>query len=294
MGIGNHNEKNFVWDDIHLSTIFSLSNNYSRNSTALHTHPHYEMFLIESGNIIHHNTNTKIKCAKNTAVIIPPNTEHDMFLSEDESSAKIMVISFDFKKLGEHSKNGANKLYSYFSSLLSDKNEVVILKNKYFGDFCRRFYAESEADPTLASFIIINMIEELFLNVLRTLKTNYDKSNASSILSYKTSAITSEIVLAKNIEDYMNMPGCTLTVLADKLNMCPRNTQKIIKRIYGQSFSERQAEIRLKRAIYLIEKTDLSFTEIAKAVNYNQYASFRKAFINKFGVSPSEYKAKLT
>ena len=176
----------------------------------------------------------------------------------------------------------------------SDKNEVVILKNKYFGDFCRRFYAESEADPTLASFIIINMIEELFLNVLRTLKTNYDKSNASSILSYKTSAITSEIVLAKNIEDYMNMPGCTLTVLADKLNMCPRNTQKIIKRIYGQSFSQRQADIRLKRAIYLIEKTDLSFTEIAKAVNYNQYASFRKAFINKFGISPSEYKAKLT
>ena len=293
MGIGNHNEKNFVWDDIHLSTIFSLSNNYAHSSAALHTHPHYEMFLIESGNITHHNTSMQSKCSKNTAVIVPPNMGHDMFLSHDESTAKIMVISFSFKKCGEHNKNGANKLYSYFSALLSDESKVVILKDKFFGDFCRRFYAESESDPALASFIIINMIEELFLHVLRMLKNNYNKSIAAPISSYKTSAITSEIVLAKNIEDYMNLPGCTLTVLADKLNMCPRNTQKIIKRIYGQSFSERQAEIRLKKAVYLIETTDMSFTEIANEAHYNQYASFRKAFIKKFGISPSEYRAGL-
>ena len=293
MGIGYHSEKSFIWDDVQLSTTFSFNQASSSNAIPLHSHSsHYEMFIIDSGTMLCYDENATLKFTKNTAIIIPPNVNHKLFPADMAQPPKIMYVAFSFKSTPKHNSAQDGKLFNYFNSLIGTKDQIVVLKDKFFSDFCHRFLSESESDPTLASFLITNLIEELFLRILRLLKVSHKTDSEAPIYSYKTSAITNDLIIAKNIEDYMNMPGCTLTVLAKKLNMCPRNTQKIIKRIFGQSFSEKMASARLKQAVYLIENTDLSFTEIAKRIHYNQYASFRKAFIAHYGMSPSEYREK--
>jgi AraC-like DNA-binding protein len=74
--------------------------------------------------------------------------------------------------------------------------------------------------------------------------------------------------------------------------MSPRNTQKILKKLYGVTFSEKIAEIKLNIATQKMIDTDLPLSEISKIAGYNQYPTFRRAFIKEYGVSPSEYREK--
>ena len=113
------------------------------------------------------------------------------------------------------------------------------------------------------------------------------------IYSYMSTAITNEVILSKTVENYLKEPGCNLSGLSEKLNMCPRNTQKTVKRIFGKNFSEKLREIRLNNALLYLCDDTLTLAEIARLTNYNQYASFRKAFIVEYGISPSEYREKI-
>lgn len=287
MGIGLHNEKTFVWNDTKISTVYSLSSKVY-TSASMHRHSHYELFLYESGNgTVSVGNKREHKLSRGNAVIIPPDTDHYIVHSDGTDS---MSIAFKFSKISENKQHGAAKVFQYFDKYLSDIEDVIILKDKFFADFVMRFRSESEADSVLAQVLIENLLEDLFLKILRLINKHATKMDDVPIYSYKSTAITSETILSKNIEDYMNQPGCTLTLLAEKLNMCPRNTQKVLKKIYGKSFSELSAQLRLNRAVYLIQNTDMSLAEIAKYSHYNQYASFRKAFILHFGVSPQEYR----
>jgi transcriptional regulator GlxA family with amidase domain len=62
-----------------------------------------------------------------------------------------------------------------------------------------------------------------------------------------------------------------------------------IKALTAQSTSEFIRTIRLKRAVSLLEKSQLSIEEISYAVGFSSTAYFTKCFRIQFGVPPSEY-----
>ena len=289
MPIGKHNQASFIFGDTKFSVIYSVSDKRRVIHSERHTHSQFEVHMFDVGGGYMSACGKRIKFAKNTVVLTPPNTEHEVF-SDDNDLPLVMGLTFSYKKAPSGASTNA-KLYSYFSRLLPKEGEIAVLKDKFFGELMRKFREESESDPTLASVLIINMLESFFLQILRLLSDN--KGERVPISSYKTTSITNDAVLIRNFEDYLSVPGCTLTYLSSKLNMCPRNTQKIFKRIFGMTFQEKMAEIRLSRAIKKIESTDMPLTDIAKEVGYNQYPTFRHAFIKKFGITPSEYSEKV-
>lgn len=291
MSIGPYNQKNFSWNDVRLFTTYSMKGGYIKLSSPKHNHPHYELFLFEAG----HGTVTSCGKAqtftKNTVVIIPPGVEHEVE-STDGYSISLMTVCFNYKKTPDYKAKDTEKLYSFFESLIP-KNEVSVIKDSYFGKFARSFAAEYESNRALAEALIVNLLENLFLRVLRILDKRTAERIDVPIYSYMSSAITNEVILSKTVENYLKEPECTLSGLADRLNMCPRNTQKTLKKIFGMSFSEKLREVRLKSALVYLEDENLSLKDIAKLANYNQYASFRKAFIVQYGISPSTYRIKI-
>ena len=50
-------------------------------------------------------------------------------------------------------------------------------------------------------------------------------------------------------------------------------------------------QVRLEQAALLLRETDLSIGSVAQSAGYNDALSFSKAFRQKYGLSPSEYKA---
>ena len=142
-----------------------------------------------------------------------------------------------------------------------------------------------------ASIMIKHLIEGLFVEMMRLLRGATD--DKIPLYSHKSVALSNDLVVAILIDEFMGMPDCTLASLSAELKMSTRNIQRIIKNAYNMSFSERMSELRITRAARLIERGDYSMTEIAEMSNYNRYDSFRKAFIAKMGISPSEYKQRV-
>lgn len=282
------NEKTFIWQDIKLSTVYGRIRPESA-SGPYHMHTQYEMFFFKKGKGCIVTESGKINISRNTLVIIPPNTSHHMML-DDPDEVKGMTVRFHYKKISDRRRQNTEQLYAFFANSMPAQNHFLVLKDKYFSRLYNEFFTESEATPVLASSLIKHMLEGLFLQILRLIHSPQKLGEQVPIYSYTTIALSSDSIIATSIDDFMNSPECTLSSLAEHLKMSPRNVQRILRKTYGQTFTERLAEVRLTQAAHLMKTTELSMIEIANRCNYNKYDSFRKAFITMHGISPTQYR----
>ena len=81
------------------------------------------------------------------------------------------------------------------------------------------------------------------------------------------------------IEDLSKMIGMSSVYLNKKMSA-----------LTGKTTSEYVRSIRLRKATQLLEKTDLSISEIAYEVGYNSPKYFSKYFKDEYGILPSEYR----
>ena len=281
------NEKIFTWNDVRFSTVYSML--VKAPYTALdHNHSQYEMFVFKEAKGEMRIGGKTIRLGRNMAVIVPPRTIHSVNI---EAGCKVlgMIVSFVYRSVTGVPGLGADKVYDVLDACIPKSGTPSILKGKYFGYFCSAFAEETESSPLIASALIRHLLEGLFIQVIRSTLGSTEKD--MSIFSYTSRGLSNDLVVAIEIDNYMYMPGCTLIGLSEKIKMSPRNIQRIIKNIYGKSFSERLAEIRITRAISLMSNSELSLAEISAMAHYNRYDSFRKAFIARLGVSPTEYRA---
>ena len=92
--------------------------------------------------------------------------------------------------------------------------------------------------------------------------------------------------------NYKSSPS--LAELAGILHLSVVQTQRIIKKLYNQTFSHRVLALRMNKAKKLITQTDMSVIEIAAAVGYNNAHNFFAAFKRETGTTPKQYRKKFT
>ena len=79
--------------------------------------------------------------------------------------------------------------------------------------------------------------------------------------------------------------------LAEEVNMSPRQLQRKIRAITGESPAVVIREERLLKAAQLFKRSRLSVQEVSNEVGYMSTPSFSRAFRRKFGVSPAAFNA---
>lgn len=100
--------------------------------------------------------------------------------------------------------------------------------------------------------------------------------------------------LCNLIYDYIeaNIKDVTLEGLAEELGYSVVYTGKLVKKIYGQTFSKLVQSQRCIRTAKLLLETDLSINEIIKSVGYENESFMRKIFKEKYGKNPLEYRKR--
>jgi AraC-like DNA-binding protein len=61
-----------------------------------------------------------------------------------------------------------------------------------------------------------------------------------------------------------------------------------------KTFSKFVQELRLQKAIRMLEKNEIPITEICYECGFNNISNFNRQFLNQYGVSPSRYRHKAT
>ncbi|WP_010522879.1 two-component regulator propeller domain-containing protein [Aquimarina agarivorans] len=91
------------------------------------------------------------------------------------------------------------------------------------------------------------------------------------------------------VEDHMMDTEFSVETLVAEMGMSRSNLYLKLKEITGLSSSEFIRSVRLKRAVQLIKKSDMSVKEVMYMTGFNTASYFSKCFKKQYGMVPSEY-----
>lgn len=84
--------------------------------------------------------------------------------------------------------------------------------------------------------------------------------------------------------------GCSLQQLAAEMHMHANYLGQIFKRETGKTYTTYITELRIEKAKELLDSKNLSISEIASSLGFNDYFYFLKTFKRVVGMTPKQYR----
>jgi two-component system, response regulator YesN len=97
-------------------------------------------------------------------------------------------------------------------------------------------------------------------------------------------------LIKKYIDTNYNREDLTLQNAADEFKISPAYLSRLLRQELGSSFIDYLTQVRIKKAIKLLEDPFIKIYEVAEKVGYNSQHYFCTAFKKAIGISPLEYK----
>ena len=99
-------------------------------------------------------------------------------------------------------------------------------------------------------------------------------------------------VIRQTVSNYIgnHYKTATLRELQEMVHQSESALSRQIKSIFGFTFKELLLQKRFERAVELLQQTDLSVSEIAAAVGYENTSFFYRRFREIYGISPKDYR----
>lgn len=132
----------------------------------------------------------------------------------------------------------------------------------------------------------------ILLQILVSIVRNYQDISRPSSLGLSALSASAEQQAPVIIERYFltEYRDLTLEELCSRLHLSPRQTERLLQKLYGKNFSQKKAESRMSAAVMLLTETDLSIAQIAEELGYASAPYFSSAFRSYFKVSPNYYR----
>ena len=76
--------------------------------------------------------------------------------------------------------------------------------------------------------------------------------------------------------------------LAERVSMSVNNLQKCFQQVYGKTVTEYIRDVRLSRALELLQTKEKNISEVVSAIGLNSHSYFSQMFKEKYGISPRD------
>lgn len=100
------------------------------------------------------------------------------------------------------------------------------------------------------------------------------------------------LLTIKYIEDNYYSNDLNINNISETLEVTSSYLSKILKKETGQSFIDYLTNIRIKKAMYIMEDPTIKIYDVAELVGYSNQHYFCRAFKKVVGISPTEYKRR--
>lgn len=259
----------------------------------VHSHDFFELMYVYSGSITHRIGEHVITLSRGDCLLLAPGVYHsiDAFKPDDIAFNLIMYPMFftlDFLNLISSNslitdfllnteEKREKQRFLYFPC--SEDEEVIETAEKILCEFL---------DPDVSSANISKcLLAVLFHNLLRVWKRN------GSAVKPRSDVRNRDI---RQIIQYIenNVATASLAEAATRFGYEKNYLSKMIKKAVGRSFIEIKHQVCVDYAKAMITDTDRSIAEIAQRVGFNNMSHFYKLFKDKEGLTPAEYREKLS
>lgn len=138
---------------------------------------------------------------------------------------------------------------------------------------------------------------ELALSVAREMVMFFKRPGGQSQFSAQLAAQTAERSVIRDVQDYVVehlKADLSVPALAAHAGMSERNFARTFKAETGSTPAEFVELARIDAARRLIEDSDVSLKRLADTVGYANTDGFRRAFMRRLGVGPSDYRKRFS
>ena len=90
-----------------------------------------------------------------------------------------------------------------------------------------------------------------------------------------------------------NLDGSPLAQVAGELGVSPEHLCRVSRSVLGMPFGQYVMELRLRKALHLMQRSDLGLLDIALECGFSSHPHFSNAFRKKFGDHPSSVRPLL-
>lgn len=256
----------------------------------LHSHTFFEIIYVLRGTCKHTISGKEFVMSTGTVCIVAPHVYHSIGVFDDSIVLNILIRS--------------GTLEEYYGSILKSDNPIsLFLIHSIFSPKYDPFLQFQEEEHDDIQHIILAMYQE------QCNSNSYSEeiiNHLMSILLYrlirnnKINAELSEMQIKKNddakIYQYFwnHYQDASLGDLAEILGYTTTYCSSYIKKRTGFTFSQLRKMIIFRKAKELLTHTSLSIQNISEHLGYRDTENFIRAFKNKFGVSPTQFrKSKL-
>ncbi len=241
----------------------------------LHTHRHWELFIITEGACVHHLNGRAYVMQKGSACLIRPQDRHKLNAYQNKT---VQTITFIIKP-------------EYMQALL-------------------RFYDLGELTAedlsfTLSPIQLNNLMRNTLVIQSMSLSDLKDKEMRCRLLF---SELISDLINQRMIK-LKKMPDCVVQILemlsnpllrevsikndlAKTTNYSYSNVLRIFKKYTGYTILQYVQTVKINYATELLKNSDMRIIEIAETIGYDSIANFNKLFKRNVGMTPTEYRRK--
>lgn len=253
-----------------------------RPTSPMHSHGAFEHHILLKGEAKIETEGNTMDVPSKHFVLIPPDVFHSFRIGERGS----VVLSFSFYL----EKNRRKRAVDYDSIFQENADRIAILpvnaeQEGYVNRIAAGVYSErlSTEDRLTAWFSL------LFMDLAEALA----KENSSK-LTDDTDDFSGELdARTFMIEEYFNeyyMDNLSLHQLAETLCLSEKQTDRLVRKAFGEGFSDHLTAVRLTIAKKLLKDSEKKVGEIASEIGYRSYNGFYFAFKKKTGKTPEEYR----
>jgi transcriptional regulator GlxA family with amidase domain len=160
----------------------------------------------------------------------------------------------------------------------------------------------TSAGVTAGMDLALALVEEdhgrdLALSVAREMVMFFKRPGGQSQFSAQLAAQTAERSVIRNVQDYVVehlKADLSVPTLAARAGMSERNFARTFKAETGSTPAEFVELARIDAARRMIEDSDVSLKRLADNVGYANTDGFRRAFMRRLGVGPSDYRKRFS
>lgn len=264
-------DANFVF----FANINSVGENAHRG--VLHSHKLYELFHVLNGDITLVADSEKTIVNLGETVVVSPGTVHTTILTPE---TKRFCMIFAIEK--NPAIQGSN-YYESFRKILT--GDFIWLSSPMLSPCFERCARYIKSDFPEKDELITACLHEIMALIKATNFKGEENQQATAF----SDTNNSRTYLIDQYFSHSFHHG-SLTELSELLHLSSQQTQRIIKKIYGQSFSERLTMMKMHFAKSLLQETNLSVTQIAEKCGYTGPNGFFVAFKKYYGKTPNKLK----
>lgn len=283
--VHNVNEEYSFSEDKDIYTMITLPFIHSES----HHHNYYELLYVYEGDCIYHFQNKTFPLHQGQLLILSPDTDHYIEMSEHGLGLTINIRKSTFQNTFNQLMDEHSLLSTFFADTLhhtQTSNYITFnIENTSEYDYLiQQIFDESNSTENHSNMICISLLNLFFGKLLQ------DFGNTIHLYSdVKNESFNSIFPLMLKYV-YSNYATISLPVMSQIFHYNESYISQLFKKYLNQNFSSIVQELRLNHARSLLETTSTTLEKIAEEVGYHSPDHLSRIFKKTYGVSPSVYR----